>query len=219
MSRPESAAADCSKSHGLPKLPRPIIAMSAPVNLRMRTAASGEKTSPLAMTGMLTACLTSRIVFQSASPPYICMRVRPCTATALTPTSSSILASSTALMLPLSQPHGAAHVDIQDVRAGNFDRHLRGLGHAVHIAAKDLRGKRLFARKRTKQLRGLRVVVAQRLGAHKLRDGVARAFFGADLAECSIRYARHRRERELRFNFYRSDLHSPPLFDNNTSIV
>ena len=56
------------------------------------------------MTGMLTACLTSRIVFQSASPPYICMRVRPCTATALTPTSSSILASSTALMLPLSQP-------------------------------------------------------------------------------------------------------------------
>ena len=115
--------------------------------------------------------------------------------------------------------HGAAHVDIQDVRAGNFDRHLRSLGHAVHIAAKDLRGKRLFARKRTKQLRGLRVVVAQRLGAHKLCDGVARAFFGADLAECSVRHARHRRERELRFNFYRSDLHSPPLFDNNTSIV
>ena len=39
------------------------------------------------------------------------------------------------------------------------------------------------------------------------------------LAECSIRHARHRRERKLRFNFYRSDLHSPPLFDNNTSIV
>ena len=70
----------------------------------MRTAASGEKTSPLAMTGMCTECFTSRMVFQSASPPYICTRVRPCTATALTPACSSSCASSTALMLPLSQP-------------------------------------------------------------------------------------------------------------------
>ena len=45
------------------------------------------------------------------------------------------------------------------------------------------------------------------------------ARLAADAAERNIGHARHRRERELRFNFYRSDLHSPPLFDNNTSIV
>ena len=41
---------------GLPKQPRPIMAMSAPVCRRMRTASWGENTSPLAMTGMDTAC-------------------------------------------------------------------------------------------------------------------------------------------------------------------
>ena len=115
--------------------------------------------------------------------------------------------------------HRAAHVDVQNVRAGDLNRHLRGLGHAGFVAAEDLRGKGLFAGKRTQELRGFCVVIAQRLGAHKLGDGVACAKLGADLTECSICHARHRRERQLRFNFYSSDLHSPPLFDNNTSIV
>ena len=77
--------------------------------------------------------------------------------------SGSFISALPSPFLTTLAPRGQPHVDIQDVRAGNFDRHLRSLGHAVHIAAKDLRGKRLFARKRTKQLRGLRVVVAQRL--------------------------------------------------------
>ena len=44
------------------------------------------------------------MVDQSAVPPYIWTRVRPWTAMAEMPTCSSILLSSTALILPLSQP-------------------------------------------------------------------------------------------------------------------
>ena len=43
-----------------------IIAISAPVKSKMRTASWGENTSPLAMTGMDTACFTWRMVVQSA---------------------------------------------------------------------------------------------------------------------------------------------------------
>ena len=65
MGCPASAACACWNNHGLPKQPRPIMAMSAPVNARMRMASSGVNMSPLAMTGMPTACFTSRMVVQS----------------------------------------------------------------------------------------------------------------------------------------------------------
>ncbi len=104
MGSPARAARASRKIQGLPKHPRPIMAMSAPVCFKMRTASSPENTSPLAMTGMDTASLTSRMVVQSAVPPYICTRVRPWTAMADTPASSSIFARGTALTLPLSQP-------------------------------------------------------------------------------------------------------------------
>ena len=53
---------------------------------------------------MDTAAFTWRMVTQSACPAYIWARVRPWTARADTPACSSICESSTALMLPLSQP-------------------------------------------------------------------------------------------------------------------
>ena len=56
------------------------------------------------MTGMDTASFTSRMVDQSATPPYICTRVRPWMVTAETPACSMRRLSSTALMLLLSQP-------------------------------------------------------------------------------------------------------------------
>ena len=104
MGRPSSAALACWNSQGLPKQPRPIMAMSALVCCRMRTASSGFQMSPLAMTGMLTASFTCRMQFQSALPLYTCARVRPWTATAETPAASSVLANSTQLQLPMSQP-------------------------------------------------------------------------------------------------------------------
>ena len=43
----------------------------------MCAASAPENTSPFAMTGTETACLTSRMMSQSALPAYICTRVRP----------------------------------------------------------------------------------------------------------------------------------------------
>ena len=104
ISRPSRAALHWANSQGLPKIPRPIMAMSAPVYLRMRGASSGLNTSPLAITGMCTAFFTSRIQSQLAVPAYICTLVRPWTATAAAPASSMARANSTQLMEPLSQP-------------------------------------------------------------------------------------------------------------------
>ena len=99
-----SSAFARSNSHGSPSEPRPIITPSAPVCARMRTASSGSATSPLANTGMETACLTSRIASQSAVPLYCCERVRPCSVIAAAPDCSAILANSTQLTLFSSQP-------------------------------------------------------------------------------------------------------------------
>ena len=67
--RPSNTAWACWKIQGLPKQPRPIMAMSAPVWRRIRWASSGFQMSPLAMTGMDTASFTARMAFQSAVPP------------------------------------------------------------------------------------------------------------------------------------------------------
>ena len=61
MGRPSRAALHWAKIQGLPNTPRPIMAISAPVYFKMRGASSPLNTSPLAMTGIFTACLTSRI--------------------------------------------------------------------------------------------------------------------------------------------------------------
>ena len=66
MGLPSSAALACWNSQGLPKHPRPIMAMSALVCWRMRTASSGFQISPLAITGMDTASFTARMQVQSA---------------------------------------------------------------------------------------------------------------------------------------------------------
>ena len=61
ISFPSRAAWARWKIHGLPKQPRPIMAMSAPVYRRIWGASSGSNTSPLAMTGMFTASFTARM--------------------------------------------------------------------------------------------------------------------------------------------------------------
>ena len=48
-----------------------------------------SKTSPLATTGTSTDLTTFAILFQSASPEYLCLRVRPCTHNLCVPISSS----------------------------------------------------------------------------------------------------------------------------------
>ena len=43
--------------------------------------------------------------------------------------------------------HRAAHVDVQNVRAGVRQRHGRGLGHDLRLVAEDLHGGRVLVRR------------------------------------------------------------------------
>lgn len=67
-------------------------------------AFSGESMSPLANTGIDTACLIAAMVSYSASPVYRSARVRPCTARAWIPACSASFATVTPLRLSRSQP-------------------------------------------------------------------------------------------------------------------
>ena len=92
------------KTHGFCMAARPIITPETAVSLRRLITSRPQVMSPLPMTGMRTERATASITFQSASPPYPCARVRPCTVMALMPLSSRIFATSTALIDSESQP-------------------------------------------------------------------------------------------------------------------
>ena len=91
-------------SHGFPNTPRPIATASQPVVSNMALKSATLFTSPLPITGILTAALTSLMYDQSAFPSYICARVRPCKQIALAPAASINFANSTQLMECASQP-------------------------------------------------------------------------------------------------------------------
>ena len=84
----------------------PIIAPSSPYWSLISTARSGVFTSPFPKTGMciLGLFFTSAMGRQSASPLYICARVRPWMEIAAQPTSWSRSATSMILMESWSQP-------------------------------------------------------------------------------------------------------------------
>ncbi|MDT4865398.1 hypothetical protein FQZ97_1001970 [compost metagenome] len=67
-------------------------------------AFSGESMSPLASTGIDTACLIAAMLSYSASPLYRSARVRPCTASATIPSCSAIFATSRPFLFCRSQP-------------------------------------------------------------------------------------------------------------------
>ena len=77
---------------------------SQPVSSNMRRASSGCRTSPLPITGMLTAFLTSRITLQSALPLKPWARVRAWSARERTPQPSRRRAVSAGRAVASSQP-------------------------------------------------------------------------------------------------------------------
>ena len=103
-----------------------------------------------------------------------------------------------------------AHVDVDDVAAGFFERDARALRHGLRFVAEDLRGGRMLVRRKLEQTRRFPVLIAQRLGRDHLGHGQSRAVLAADAAEGEVGHACHRREYEPSVNFYRSDLHSVP---------
>ena len=104
-------------------------------------------------------------------------------------------------------PHGAAHIDIDEIGAGDLRGLHGGLRHTHRVAAEDLgRGGVLPGEELEKAL-GLAVLIAQRLGAHHLRDGQSRAHLRADLAEGQVGDACHGGQRQAGRNGDIADFH------------
>ena len=87
--------------------------------------------------------------------------------------------------------HGTAHVDIQNVRAGELQCQLCPLGHDLRLVAEDLHGPGAFLRQAVEQGFGLLVPVHQGLGGDHLRGAQRRPFPAAEGAEGKVRHPRH----------------------------
>ena len=101
---PSSAARTRSNSQGSPSAARPIITPSQPVSCSSASAPAALVTSPLAKTGISTACLMAAMAPASMGGMYICSRVRPCTASRSAPLPAHCLATSTPVRCSSSQP-------------------------------------------------------------------------------------------------------------------
>ena len=91
-------------------------------------------------------------------------------------------------------PHGAAHVDVQELRAGELQRHGRGLGQHLRLVAEELHRQGALLRQAVEQGLGLFVPVAERPGGDHLRDGKGGALLPAEGAEGEVRHSRHGRQ-------------------------
>ena len=112
--------------------------------------------------------------------------------------------------------HGAAHVDVQKITAGNFQRQPRPLRHGVRVVAENLcaaDAARIFP----KQFGAFGIPVHQRPGGHHFRHGDPRPQFGADGAESPVRDPGHGRKEHGVIHFDRSDSQYPHLIRRENS--
>ena len=79
--------------------------------------------------------------------------------------------------------HRAAHVDVQDVGAGDLPGNGGGLLHTPLVAAEQLGGGGVLPFPQLEQRQGLLILITQGLGGHHLGNGIARPQFPADGAE------------------------------------
>jgi hypothetical protein len=93
-----------AKTQGAPSAPRPTITPAHPVARRIASASARERTSPLPVTGSLTASTTEAMMSHGARPVNCCERVRGCTLIASTPSLSATRAISAAFTDRSSQP-------------------------------------------------------------------------------------------------------------------
>ena len=104
----------------------------------------------------------------------------------------------------------AAHIDVNDIGAGALPGHARRLLHTGRVAAEDLHRRRVFPLPQLKERNGLFVLIAQGLGAHHLRDGIARPQLPADGPEGQVCHSRHRSQRQSRIYRDIANFHSVP---------
>ena len=99
-----------------------------------------------------------------------------------------------------------SHVDVDDVSAHAFDD-LRGIGHHERVAAEDLNGDRPLLLRIFGVLERAADPAHQALGRNHLSDDEpAAAVAFHEPAECGIRHARHRGERDGIVQLNGSDL-------------
>jgi len=89
--------------------------------------------------------------------------------------------------------HGAAHVDVDDVRARAFQVG-DGIGHGLGLGAEDLEGYRVLARVAGKQGEALGVVAGKALDRHHLRAHQVRPRTVTQYAQRQVREPCHRPE-------------------------
>ena len=100
--------------------------------------------------------------------------------------------------------HGAAEVDVDDVRAG-LDDHLRGLGHQRRLGAEDLNGERMLVSRDPQVAERPLVAVVKAGAADHLRTDEPRAEPAALPAERLHADAGHRGEHDARRHLDRPD--------------
>ena len=114
-------------------------------------------------------------------------------------------------------PHGAAHVQVDDLRPGLFQGDGGGLRHAGGIAAENLHRRRTLLRKAAQQGKGFFIAEAQGLGGDELRAGKGGALLPAEKAEGGVGNAGHGGQHQGRFQGDVADLHRiPPYLDAPT---
>ena len=108
--------------------------------------------------------------------------------------------------------HGAAHVDVDDRRAGHLRRDGGGLGHAPDIAAEDLGGGGALVARQLQKAAALFVLIAQGLGADQLGAAHVGAQLPADLTKRQIRDAGHGGQIQFSGDVDGSDVHGDAPF-------
>ena len=102
--------------------------------------------------------------------------------------------------------HGTAHVDVQKITAGDFQRQHRGPGHDLRVVAENLRAADA-AFVFPKELDAFLVLIHQRPGGHHFRHGHVRSQPGADGAEGPVRDPGHGGKEQRILQFYVAKFH------------
>ena len=100
---------------------------------------------------------------------------------------------------------GAAHVDVNNISAGDFLGYPRSLFHDLGVVSEDLSGAGMLVFRNLKKAFGFLVVIYESLCTYHFRAGIGSAVLPAYLPEGKVRYPRHRGEGEFSVYFNVSD--------------
>ena len=104
--------------------------------------------------------------------------------------------------------HGATHIDVQKITAGDLKSQSCTLGHHIRVVAKDLRAAKTSL-VLLEQCGAFLILVHQRPGGHHFRDRDICTQLSTHRAERQIRHAGHRPQSNGIIHFQVTDLQRP----------